>query len=316
MKLQLHKHVNLLAGFFVASALIVFGVGTFVLLYKNGMFNLRYTLNATFDSGLGLRQGTDVQYNGVKIGRVEAVELVPVATDSKRAGRVLLRLRIDRRYQEFLTQHSVAYAERDKNLVSDRVVNIETPRRGGFALADGDTVRVTDSRDIETLIGGITRLMGKMDDLLNNIGEVVRMSRDTASTVGAMLGSRVLYDQFLLGIAHTDTAVREGRRVLSRVDRLGDTLHSHLGTLLARADTTSGSLQRTAQEAERLGVKANALADQGDVLLRRVDQILLEGSGKLDQAGDLMDAVSRLWFIRSKLEPPKEFPVLLNTAGP
>ena len=316
MRLQLHRHANLLTGFFVASALIVFGVGAFVLMYKNGLFNVSYTLNATFETGLGLRQGTDVQYNGVKIGRVEIVELQPIAMDSSRAGRVLLRLKIDSRYREFITQNSVAHAERDKNLVSDRVVNIETLGFGGRPLEDGDRIKVSDSRDIETMIGGLTNLMVKMDLLLNNVGEIVRLSRDSNTSIGAMLGSRHLYDQLLLGISHTDTAISEGRHVLARVNHLGDTLYGHMGVILDRVDTISIGLQKTTANAENLSVKANALADQGDVLLHRVDQILIDGTGKLDQAGELMNAVSRLWFIRSKLEPPKEFPMLLNTAGP
>src|SRR3990172_3308664 len=122
-----HRHADLLTGFFVASGLIVFGTGGFLYLYQKGLFNLTYALHAAFDSGLGLRQGADVQFNGVKIGRVETVELLPVSAGPDRAGKVLLGLAIERRYREFLTEHSAAYAERDKNLVSDRVVNLETP---------------------------------------------------------------------------------------------------------------------------------------------------------------------------------------------
>ncbi len=314
--LQLYRHANLLAGFFVASALIIFGMGTFVLLYKKGLFERTYELQACFDSGLGLRQGTDVQFNGVKIGRVQRVELVPVEAGPHRAGRVMLVLNIARKYQDFLTRFSVAYAERDKNLVSDRVINIETTRPGGQILQPGETLRVTDSRDIESVIGWMSRLTEKMDHLVDNIGKVVTASRDTNTSVGAMLGSRVMYDRILSDLSHLDQGITEGRHVLTRINRLGDTLYQHTGPLLARADTTSLRLQRTADEAERLGAKANAIADQSQVVLQRLDQVLIQGSGKLDQAGDVMDAISRLWFIRSKLEPPREFPALLNTADP
>ncbi len=300
--LQLHRHVNLLAGFFVASGLIVFGVGGFVFLHQKGLFNLTYTLHASFASGLGLRQGTDVQFNGVKIGRVETVELMPVSAGARRAGHVLLGLTIDRRYREFLTDRSVAYAERDKNLVSDRVINLETPDPGGRRLDNQDTVRVTDARGIETLIGGLTRLLAKVDHLVTDVDEVMRRAGDPNATLGAMLGSRELYDRLLSGVAHADTALDQGQRLLGRADHLGDTLYHHVGVLLARADTASMSLQRTMAQAERLGGKANGIADRGDSVLRRADQVLREGSGKLEQAGDLMDAVSRLWFIRSKLD--------------
>jgi phospholipid/cholesterol/gamma-HCH transport system substrate-binding protein len=317
MKLEWHRHRDLLAGFFVATAAVTFLTGLIVLFAHKGMFELRYSLAAVFDSGVGLRPGADVLFNGVKIGQVESLNLLGHGAQDLSQGKVVLNLSIDRKYQEFITRRSVAFALRDKNLVSDRVVNIETSGPGGEVLKGGDTILVSDSRDIETVLSGLTKLMGKMDQLINSIDQVVAMSKDPGSTVGAMLGSRELYDRLLAGVNNVDTAVTEGRRVLGRVGGMADTLQTSLLGVLARADTTSARLSRTAGETEALGAKANALASQGEIVLRRLDQLMLQGAGKLDQAGDLMDAVSSLWFIRGKLEKKtSEYPVLLNEAGP
>lgn len=315
IKVRLLRHRNLLTGFFVASALITFVVLLSTLLHKKGVFELRYTLSAVFENGVGLRQGADVLFNGVKIGRVEAVNLAGEGGSSP-TGKVVLDLDIDKKFQDFITSRSVAFALRDKNLVSDRVINIETLAPGGSVLLGGDTVAVSESRDIETVLSGLTRLMGKMDVLINSIDEIVVMTKDPNSTVGAMLGSRELYDRLLKGVNQVDTAVGEGRMVLNQVKLLGDTVNASLGAFLARADTTTTKMVKTAEEVEKLSVHANGLADQGETLLKRMDQIMLQGSGKLEQAGDVMDAVSRLWFIRGKLETKGEYPLLLNEAGP
>lgn len=316
MKLELHRHRDLLAGFFVATAAITFLVGLALLFAHKGMFELRYSIAAVFDSGVGLRPGADVLFNGVKIGQVESLNLLGHGAHDVSQGKVVLNLSLDRKYQEFITRRSVAFALRDKNLVSDRVVNIETQNPGGDMLKDGDTIQVSNSRDIETVLTGLTALMGKMDQLINSIDEVVVMSKDPHTTVGALLGSRELYDRMLAGVNNVDTAVTEGRKVMARVGIMADTLHSSLVGVLARADTASIHMVKTAEETERLGVQANALADQGETLLRRMDQIMLQGAGKLDQAGDLMDAVSSLWFIRGKMKQKGEYPMLLNEAGP
>jgi phospholipid/cholesterol/gamma-HCH transport system substrate-binding protein len=318
----LQRHRNLIAGFFVASALVTFVVALFALFHKKGVFELQYTLSAVFENGVGLRPGADVLFNGVKIGRVEAVNLArqrsaatPLHEDVP-AGKVVLDLTIEKKYQNFITDRSVAFALRDKNLVSDRVINIETLNYGGEILAEGDTIAVSDSRDIESVLSGLTKLMGKMDQLINSIDQVVTMSKDPHSTVGAMLGSRELYDRLLAGVNQVDTAVGEGRQVMGRLRQLGDTLHDAMGTFLIRADTTSARMVRTADQAEKLSLHANALADQGEGILRRMDQVMLQGAGKVEQAGDLMDAVSSLWFIRGKLKAKGEYPLLLNEAGP
>lgn len=315
IKVRLLRHRNLLTGFFVASALITFVVLLSTLLHKKGVFELRYTLSAVFENGVGLRQGADVLFNGVKIGRVGAVNLAGEGGSSP-TGKVVLDLDIDKKFQDFITSRSVAFALRDKNLVSDRVINIETLAPGGSVLLGGDTVAVSESRDIETVLSGLTRLMGKMDVLINSIDEIVVMTKDPNSTVGAMLGSRELYDRLLKGVNQVDTAVGEGRHVLNQVKLLGDTVNASLGAFLARADTTTSKMVKTAEEVEKLSVHANGLADQGETILKRMDQIMLQGSGKLEQAGDVMDAVSKLWFIRGKLETKGEYPLLLNEAGP
>ena len=316
MKLQLHRHRNLLAGFFVFTALVTFIVSLVVLFHKKGVFELQYTLSAVFENGVGLRPGADVLFNGVKIGRVESVNLLGKGGIDVSSGKVVLNLLIDRRFQDFITSRSVAFALRDKNLVSDRVVNIETLGLGGVILKGGDTLAVSNSRDIESVLSGLTKLMGKMDQLINSIDEIVVKSKDPSTTVGAMLGSRELYDRLLDGVNNVDTAVTEGRKVMARVQHLADTLDVGLGGLMARADTTSVKLVKTAEQAERLSVQANVLAGQGEIILRRMDQMMLQGSGRIDQAGDLMDAVSQLWFIKGKLAKKGEYPLLLNEAGP
>jgi phospholipid/cholesterol/gamma-HCH transport system substrate-binding protein len=214
MKLELHRHRDLLAGFFVATAAITFLVGLALLFARKGLFELRYTIAAVFDSGVGMRPGADVLFNGVKIGQVESLNLLGNSAHDVSQGKVVLNLTLDRKFQEFITNRSVAFALRDKNLVSDRVVNIETQGPGGTVLKDGDTILVSNSRDIETVLTGLTALMGKMDQLINSIDQVVVMSKDPNTTVGAMLGSRELYDRLLAGVNNVDTAVTEGRRVL------------------------------------------------------------------------------------------------------
>jgi phospholipid/cholesterol/gamma-HCH transport system substrate-binding protein len=310
---QWHRHRNLLAGFLVFSALITFLVGMVVLFHKKGFFEMRYTLNTVFDSGIGLRQGADVLFNGVKVGHVESMSLY--SDTGKATGRVVLHLSLDRKYQAFITSNSVAFPLRDKNLVSDRVINIETLEPGGRMLAQGDTVAVAESRDIETVLSGLTKLMGKMDVLINNIENLVHMSRSPNSTVGALLGSRELYDQLLSGVKQVDHAVVEGRGVLARVGQIGDTLQVGVTGLLRRADTTSILLRRTAEQ-ERLSTHANRLADQGEVVLSRVDDLIKDGAGKMDQAGDLVDAASGMWPFKSRMPSAKEFPLLMNEAMP
>ena len=74
-KKNFQKHMNLLVGFFVVSAVIVIIMGLTLLLNFKGIFNPEYQLYAIFDNGIGLRKGTAVLFQGVKIGSVDAINL-------------------------------------------------------------------------------------------------------------------------------------------------------------------------------------------------------------------------------------------------
>ncbi len=317
MRLNFHRHKNLLTGFFVSSCLVVFCVGLLVLFQKKGVFERRYTLSAVFESGIGLRQGTDVLFNGVHIGQVGAIKLYNDPASESSSGKVVLELVIEKRFQEFITDRSVAFALRDKNLVSDRVINIERLSPGGRILDDGDLIAVSYSRDIESVLTGLAALMGKTDQLLSSIGTVVAMSQDSSSTVGAMLGSRALYDRLFNSLDRLDTVMVQGKDMLAGIQGLEQTVSATAGPMLANADSAIKALQNASVQAELLSVNANHLAERGETLLDKVDAILLDGAGKIDQAGNLMDAASKLWFIRGKMHPPvKEYPVLLQEMGP
>ncbi len=317
MRINLHRHKNLLTGFFVASCLVVFGVALLLLFQKKGVFERRYTILAVFDSGIGLRQGTDVLLNGVHIGQVGNINLYRDPASGTSSGRVVLELIIEKRFQEYITDRSAAFALRDKNLVSDRVINIESLSPGGRILGDGDRIMVSHSRDIESVLTGLTDLMGKTDQLLASIGRVVAMSQDSSSTIGAMLGSRALYDRFFVSLDRLDTVMSQGNDMLAGIHRLEKTVSASAGPMLANADSAIRALQNASIQAEILSINANHLAERGETLLDRVDGILLDGAGKVDQAGELMDAVSQLWFIRGKMRPEvKAYPLLLQEMGP
>ncbi len=316
MKIYWHQHKNLLVGFMVTAAAITFLVTLLFLLHRKGVFEIQYRLNAVFESGVGLREGADVQFNGVKIGRVEAVHLFKGDSSWQAMGKVVLRLAIDKKYQGFITDKSVAFALRDKNLVSDRVVNIENLGPSHGHLQDNDTIAVSDSRDIESVLSALTKLMNKTDQLLGRMNQVVQMSLDPHSTVGALLGSRDLYDRFSLSLDRMDTAMGEGKHLFVRLQGLEGKLSATLPSVLSHVDSTAYHLLRTSQEAEKLSTHANLLADQGEGILKKTDHLLSEGAGKLEQAGDLMDAVSQFWFIRHKLEQKGDYPLLSNELGP
>ncbi len=316
MAIRWDHHRNLLVGFFVFSSLITFAVFMILLVQRKGYFETKFNIYAVFENGIGLREGTDVQFNGVKIGRVESVRLLIHTGSADAVGKVVLHLALDKTYNHLINDQSVAFALRDKNLVSDRIINIENIGPSEHTLSDGDSILVSDSRDIESVLSHLTALMGKTDLLLTKVGQVVQLSTDSSTTIGALLGSRVAYDRLLGSLDKIDLLADQGQKVALQTDTITQLVLNKVPNLLAQTDSITSTLLNTSKQAEILSIAANRLASETGDVIGRVDQFLLEGTDQMAKAGDLIDAVSNFWLIRRKLEGKDEFPILANGVGP
>ena len=61
---------NILLGFFVMMGIILFIIGIFLVGSKNEMFQKTFPITARFTNATGLKLGSNVRYNGVKVGIV------------------------------------------------------------------------------------------------------------------------------------------------------------------------------------------------------------------------------------------------------
>ncbi|MFC1584022.1 MlaD family protein [Fibrobacterota bacterium] len=317
MKIDFRKHMNLLVGWFVVSALIIMFMAVALYFNFQGIFNPEYRLFAVFENGIGLRKGTAVLYKGVKIGSVKEIGLVVSNGRGEGSGRVIISLSIDAKFKTFITDKSVAYVMRDKNLVSDRVINLESPGWSDNVLEDRDTLKVGSTRDIESVLSSITSLMDQVDGLLVKVDSIIYKVNDPGTTVGAMLGTRELYDKALQGLGNVNQVLEEGALVLHKAKKMEESVNQVLPGMLSNADTTFTSIMNSAGELEKTMGRMDGILDDAEGLVAKVESFLDEGSGTLENADEVMKAVSEFWFVRGKIKKmrAREFPLLGNGIG-
>ncbi|MBF0432123.1 MAG: MCE family protein [Fibrobacteria bacterium] len=322
MKIDLRRHMNLLVGFFFFSAITIMIMGLVIMLSLKGMFNPQYELTAVFESGIGLREGTVVLYQGVNIGTVKEINLIYNKTGTKQTGsdlsKVALTFEIDEEFKQFITDKSVAFVMRDKNLVSDRVINIETTDLSSNILQDKDTITVGSSRDIETVLSSLTFLMGKVDTLLVSVGTVLTHVNDSQTTVGALLGSKALYNTIMKDFDQVSEILAIGNRLLIKTEKLESQIEGELPNLFGNVDTTFQSIAEVMTMVEQVVTKVNGLAENMETLLGKVDGVVDFGAGELENASELLEAVSNFWFIKGKIKKQnnRDFPVITDGMGP
>jgi len=310
---------GLLVGALLAVIVCVFGAVLYAKLMSEGLIGVdEYRIYSDFESGQGLHKGTKVQINGVEVGKVSGLSL---AGD----GRVRLEFTIRSEFRKWITDSASAYATRDQNVISERVVNIEISSQGK-ALSDGGMLRAGRAQDIETVLRTANELIDRIGKLVIVADTLLKLTMDTNTTVGVLLGSRTLYDKIDAQIDKFDALSTGLAGVTGQTSSLLGTANRRLPPLLDRADTLATDAIRLGGNIDRLVGQTGSLLGSLDTTKAKVDLILddlkgvsgnvgnlmTDGTRTLQRADDLMNGVSKFWFIRSKIPREDTVPLLVE----
>ena len=333
MKFKPIKQINwmemsgLLVGIFFTVAVMIFGLVLYTKLFTSGMIGVEeYKLHSTFEKALGLRPGTRVQISGVDVGQI---------TDMKIEGDgVYMEFTIYKKYQDWITDSAQVYAIRDQNVISARVINIEAHRGKGRILEDGDYLPPGKAQDIETVLETANELLGRVNLLIDAADTLVAMAMDTGTTVGALFGSRALYDNLNRQLSRLDDITLSGTRAIHKVSNLMDTLQLTVPPLISRMDgmmtNVSGMMDDVSgmmTELKPLPGKVDGLMGKLEGTVGRADDMIAElgkitiglsdfmesTENTLQNADELMEGVSNMWIINRNLPNRDSIPFMVET---
>lgn len=311
---------GLLVGIFFTIAVMIFGLVLYTKLFTSGMIGVEeYKLHSTFEKAMGLRPGTRVQISGVDVGQISNMEI--------ENNGVHMEFTIRKQFQNWITDSAEVFAIRDQNVISARVINIDVNKGRGKILQDGDYLPPGKAQDIETVLETANELLGRVNVLIDAADTLVAMAMDTATTVGALFGSRGLYDNLNRQLTRLDDITLTGREALFKVSNLMDTLQYVVPPLLNRVDGIATDVTSMMGELKPLPQKVDGLIDNLESTVGRVDT-LITGLGQvtvgltdfmesteqtLQNADDLMDGISNMWIVRRSMPSKDSIPYMVET---
>lgn len=325
---------GLLVGVFLTVAVMVFAIVLYAKLFSTGMIGVEeYRLHSTFEKAFGLRPGTRVQISGVDIGQIGEVE---VEGDG-----VFIEFIIRKQYQPWITDSAKVFAIRDQNMISARVINIDVRRGKGRILEDGDFLPPGQAQDIETVLETANILLGRVNTLVDAADSLLTMAMDTGTTIGAMFGSRALYDNLNRQLNRIDDMTYVGKRVLFQTATIMDTLQVQMPMLLGKVDVITDDvgglvteLKPLPQKVDNLMGNVEGLMDNVGGLMGKLDASLGKADNMLKEVGeltsglgdfmeateqtlqsadDLMNGLSSMWIIRRSLPNKDSVPFMVET---
>ncbi|OWV16090.1 MULTISPECIES: MlaD family protein [Fibrobacter] len=334
MAFQKIKQINwmemsgLLVGVISTVAIMIFSLVLYHYLYDktNGIIKEEYKLYSTFEKALGLKKGTNVQISGVDVGRVTNVSIKQDATGAI-SDSALMEFTIEKKYQKLITDSAKAFAIRDQNLISARVINIDIKKNKGRVLEDRDTLSAGKAQDIETVIETANELLGRVNRLVDAADELVTMALDTGTTMGALFGSRALYDNLNRQLYRLDEITYLGKNVLKKTSFLLDTMKTDVPTLISRANEVTNNVGNLLEDFKPLPGQVTSLLNSMDSTVGRVDNLVTDfgtvttglqdfmntTENTLQSADDLINGMSKMWLFRSNIPKHDSVPFVVET---
>ncbi len=333
MRLKPIKQINwmevsgLMVGIFFTIAVMIFGLVLYAKLFSSGMIGVEeYHLHSNFEKAMGLGPGTRVQISGVDVGQIGGMQL--------EGNGVHMDFIIRKEYQNWITDSAEVFAIRDQNVISARVINIDVRRGKGRVLQDGEYLPPGKAQDIETVLETANELLGRVNHLIDAADTLLAMANDTSTTVGALFGSRGLYDNLNTQLNRIDDITYVGKKVLFQASGLLDTLQDDFPVLMNRVDSITSNVSTMLVEMKPLPQKVDGIMDNVsglmasiDTTMGKVDNLLgdvssmtgdlsdfMESAGAtLQNADDLMQGISNMWIIRRNMPSKDSVPFMVET---
>jgi phospholipid/cholesterol/gamma-HCH transport system substrate-binding protein len=328
MVFQKIKQINwmemsgLLVGVVSTVAVMIFSLVLYHYLNDNGVIKVKeYTLHSKFEKALGLRPGTRVQISGVDVGQIKNMKI-----NSDGMG-VLMEFAIRQEFQPLITDSASVYAIRDQNMISARVINIDIRNGKGNILQDGDTLTAGKAQDIETVVETANELLGRVNHLIDAADTLIAMALDTGTTMGALFGSRALYDNLNRQLFRLDEITFIGKNVLKKTSFLLDTMKTDVPRLVSRANEVTDNVSNLLEDFKPLPGQVTSLLNSMDSTVGRVDNLVTDfgtvttglqdfmntTESTLQSAVDLMNGMSKMWLLKGNIPKHDSVPFVVET---
>lgn len=199
---------------------VLFGLGVlaFLILNSTGDFNpfeKKLKLKARFAAADGLREGSEVQLAGVRIGKVEKVTLLPpdtpeelkveaiMAVDNELNGSPITeRIRTDSNAQLIATSL----------LANDKTINISPGTSKGSPVKEGDVLESRVAISINQLTQTGNELLEQINKIAIPANEILNKANQGDGTLGRVINDESLY-------RNLDATISEMQATLNKVNK-------------------------------------------------------------------------------------------------
>ena len=289
-----------------ASAVLVALI--FLMSNTTGLFTRKIVLHSYFDNASGLRVGAPVRLDGVDIGNVTSIRVVP----GRPLTPVEITMRVSTQYSFNLHKDSVTSLN-TAGVLGETFVDIDSAKAREALAQDGDVLPIRDRPDFQELVRSSQGTLQNLDALLQRVSRILSVIESGQGSVGKLINDPGLYNRL-------NATVSEMQNIVTKVDQGQGTI----GKLLSDEELyhkVDGAVDKLSAMVDEINqgkgtagkfIKDPALYDNANQTLAKANQLMTDinaGKGTLGKlakdealANKLDESVTRLNVILSRLE--------------
>jgi len=225
------KWSQLRVGLTVVFASLVLALLLFLMSGTGGFFSTRITLVSFFDNAEGLREGAPVRLNGVDIGNVTAIRIVP--DKDKQITPVEIVMKVGTKYRFNLRRDSLTSLD-TAGVLGETYIDIDSSQAIAALAQDGDTLPTRVHPDFNEVVRSSQSTLQNMDALLKRADRILAFAESGKGSLGKLIYDPTLYDQFSKTVAEFNQIVDQiakGQGSLGHLINSNDAYNKFVATL-------------------------------------------------------------------------------------
>lgn len=233
---QLKVGVLVLIALVALTALVFLMSGT-----TGGFFQGRITVRSYFENSAGLKVGAPVNLEGVTVGSVKAIRIVP----ARRLTPVEVIMKIGKEYQADIRSDSNTSLD-TIGVLGDTVVDIDSKTATGPPVKNGGELQTTETPNLSDVIKSSQGTIQQLDTILAKVNNLVDALNSGKGSIGKLINDPSLYNRAVLTLNQLQALVDGISNGKGSIGKLVTD-----DTLYARANDTVGRLQHIADELDQ-----------------------------------------------------------------
>ena len=208
---------ELRVGITVLVALITLAVLIFLMTGTTGLFTKKIRIRAFVDNANGLRVGAPVRLEGVDIGNVTGIRVVPHAPNP--AAPVEIAMKITTRYAESMANSCVLELT-TAGVLGEVFVDLDCREAKGRGLRNDDVLNTKEAPQFQDVVRAGQSTLENVNALVKQLSDILNYIQSGKGSIGKIIYDSSLYDRANATLSQLQNVVNEVNSSKSSVGKL------------------------------------------------------------------------------------------------